>query len=449
MLQAWRVAAVALACAVGGCGIVYQSAQVPAGGEGVTVVDLTAPVVAAANADPYVPRALPAVFSQGGGAAGAAPGGIALPPVTQIRPPRRGEPALIPPPPLPGGPYVIGVGDVVLLATAAPGTTVEELSGLLAAQNRRQGYTVQDDGAIAIPDVGRVRLAGLSVEEAEDAVFRALVAARIDPAFSLEVTGFNSQRVAVGGAVAEAVVVPVTITDLTLAEALARAGGVEGAAEGAVIRIFREGALYQVPVEGFGARPALQGIRLTGGDSVFVDAGYDAERARAFFAERIQLANLRTAARAQALDELEAGLALRRAARDEARGNFRAAEALDGAARDHVYLTGEVRTPSRFALPFGRQAVLNDALFGGGGGIAAATGDPARIYVLRDRDGDGRVTAFHLDARDATRLALASRFEMRPGDVVFVAEQAVTRWSRVVAQITPSLISTGVGLAGE
>ena len=57
-----------------------------------------------------------------------------------------------------------------------------------------QGYTVQDDGAIAIPDVGRIVLGGLTLEEAEDAVFRSLVEARLDPSFSIEVAEFKRCR---------------------------------------------------------------------------------------------------------------------------------------------------------------------------------------------------------------------------------------------------------------
>jgi polysaccharide export outer membrane protein len=33
--------------------------------------------------------------------------------------------------------------------------------------------------------------------------------------------------------------------------------------------------------------------------------------------------------------------------------------------------------------------------------------------------------------------------ELRPGDVIFVAEQPVTRWNRVIDQITPSVINLG------
>ena len=52
------------------------------------------------------------------------------------------------------------LGDVVFLATKTPGSTVEQLTGLLAAENSRQGYTVQDDGSIAIPAALRPYLGG-------------------------------------------------------------------------------------------------------------------------------------------------------------------------------------------------------------------------------------------------------------------------------------------------
>ena len=96
-------------------------------------------------------------------------------------------------------PYKIGVGDVVLLATRGSSSTIEQLSGFLAAQNQRQGYTVRDDGAIAIPEVGTAALAGMTIEQAEDKLFQALVEGQIDPSFSLEVAGFNARKVAVGG----------------------------------------------------------------------------------------------------------------------------------------------------------------------------------------------------------------------------------------------------------
>jgi polysaccharide export outer membrane protein len=138
---------------------------------------------------------------------------------------------------------------------------------------------------------------------------------------------------------------------------------------------------------------------------------------------------------------------LRREALAEARGNFQEQIALDAVARDYAYLTGEVANPGRFALPFGRQATLADALFAEGG-FATETANPAQIYVLRSSIADmGAVTAWHLDARNVTNMLLATRLNLLPNDIIFVAEQPITRWNRVVQQLVPSLITTTVGVA--
>jgi polysaccharide export outer membrane protein len=436
-----------------GCGVVYISPQVTEADGKVRIIPITGQSVLAANRAPYNPKALPSVFFQNaGGGSGLRGAGATPEPGTS----QENRPAALPlrtPPPAEPGPYRIGVGDVLLLATKTGGNTVAELSGLLAAQNQRQGYTVQDDGAIAIPDVGRVPLAGLTLEEAEAQLFQSLVQNQIDPSFSLEIAEFNSKRVAVGGAVSNPTVVPVTLTPLYLDEALAATGGVSARdLDFVTIRIYRDGALYQVPLTDYLGQPGLQKIRLVEGDSVFVDTEFELEKAQAYFAEQIRLAEFRQNARVQALSELQAEVNLRRAALAESRTNFESQVAFDAVDRDFVYLTGEVGTPSRYALPFGRQASLADALYSEGGGFDNETGNPAQIYVLRGSNNPaefGAVTAWNLNARQATNFILATQFELRPNDVIFIAEQPVTRWSRVINQISPSLITTPIIAAND
>ncbi|MCX8227438.1 MAG: polysaccharide biosynthesis/export family protein, partial [Sulfitobacter sp.] len=216
-----------LGLSLAGCGVVYRSPSVvegAAGGANVRVLDLNPETVVQANRSPYTPQTLPAFFSQtagsGSGLRGA--GALPVPPVQSESRPAALEMRL--PPAADPGPYEIGIGDVVLLATPRTGSSVEQLSGLLAAQNSRQGYTVQDDGSINIPDVGRVRISGLTIEDAEAALFQRLVENQIDPTFSLEISEFNSRKISIGGAVAAPTVVPVTLTPLFLEEALAAAG---------------------------------------------------------------------------------------------------------------------------------------------------------------------------------------------------------------------------------
>ncbi|SIO02876.1 polysaccharide biosynthesis/export family protein [Vannielia litorea] len=445
-----RFGMIGLCVVLAACGTAYQSPKVRGGltdGTRVRVVPVNAETTLLANRSQYDPRTLPAIFSTGAGAGGGLRSSGALPdPVfEQTSPPSSLETRL--PPQADPGPYAIGVGDVILLATPKAGGTVEELSGLLAAQNARQGYTVQDDGSVNIPSVGRVRIAGMTVEEAEAELFQRMVQSQIDPTFSLEIAEFNSQKVSVGGAVSNPAVASIRLTPLYLDQALAAAGGVTAKdLDYASIRIYREGALYQIPLREFYARSGLKRIRLIDGDSIFVDTEYELDQAQSYFEQQITLAGFRSQQRRDALSELSTEIAIRRDALNEARQNYRAQVEFDAVDRDYVYLTGEVERQARFPLPLGRQASLADALFEGAGGIPLETGNVREIYVLRASDDPrefGAVTAWHLDGRNAANFTLAAKFELRPDDVIFVAEQPVTRWNRVVRQITPSLITTG------
>ncbi|MEP4196172.1 MAG: polysaccharide biosynthesis/export family protein [Aliishimia sp.] len=448
---------IAFVClAFSGCGISYHSPSVNPLSDSdnkVRVIGMSPETVLVANRSTYQPKSLPGIFFQTAGTGGSAVAGSGpLPrPVFDERQKPNALDTRVPPPINPG-PYTIGIGDVILLATPRGGSTVEQLTGLLAAQNSRQGYTVQDDGAIAIPNVGRVQVSDLTLEQAEDELFQRLVENQIDPTFSLEIAEFNSKRVSIGGAVQKPSVVPVGLTPVFLDEVLAAAGGITAPdVDFASVRIYREGSLYQIPVEQLYSNSGLRRVQLVDGDSVFVDTAFELELAQAYFEEQIKLAEFRQQSRTFALNQLRTEVDLRRSSLNEARQNYRTRVEFGDVARDYVYLTGEVGNQSRFPLPFGRQATLADAIYSSGG-IPTETANVSEVYVLRGSNDPrefGSVTAWQLNGKDATNFLLATRFELRPNDVVFIAEQPVTRWSRVIRQITPSLINTGVAAASD
>jgi polysaccharide export outer membrane protein len=436
-----------------GCGAIYHSQNVVSGiddGAKVRIVGMTPESVLVANRSNFTPKALPSVFSQTAGLQGRQLGAGALPTPAYEQQVRPNALQTTLPPATQLRPYKIGVGDVLLLATPT-GSSVEELTGLLAAQNNRQGYTVQDDGAIAIPNVGRVRIADLTIEEAESALFQKLVEAQIDPTFSIEISQFNSQKVSVGGAVSKPGSTPITLTPRYLDEVITNAGGVTADdIDYVAVRLYRQGTLYQVPLKELYTIAGTQRILMQSGDIVFVDVEYELDQADAYFQQQVQLAEFRQSSRIDALSALNTEISLRRAQLSEARSNFTASNSLDAVDRDYVYLTGEVKSSGRFTLPFGRKATLADALFEGARGLNSISSDPREIYVLRGSDDPlefGSVTAWNLNATNAAMMLLASRFEMRPNDVVFVSEKPVTRWKRTIDQITPTILNIGATAA--
>ncbi|GAA4227781.1 polysaccharide biosynthesis/export family protein [Sagittula sp. NFXS13] len=432
------------ALSLASCGVTYKSPSVrnQADGQPVVVVSMSPQTVSVANASPYASQSLPSVFFSAAGT-GAGRGVGALPETPYLPDESQQAMQYRPLPDVTPEPYRIGVGDQLLLATKSNASSVEQLTGLLAAENSRQGYSVRGDGTIAIPAIGPIQVAGLTQDVAENRLFNALVDAGIDPTFSLEISEFNSQRVAVGGAVKNSVIVPITPSDLTLGEALIAAGGFDVRdRQFASIRVYRDGTLYQIPLDTYVENPGLKDKILKAGDAVFVDTTYDLDRALAFYQAKIDVISLRTSTRISSMEILQAEVGLRRSALEEQRSNFERRRALGEETQEFVYLTGEVNDQSRFALPYGRRATLADVLYAEGG-FDTTTGDPSQIYVLRAETtskGEG-ITAYHLNAENAAKLVLATKFEMRPSDVIFVEEQPITKWNRTLQQFLPSVLS--------
>ncbi len=414
----------------------------------VEVVALTYESAAAANLKPYVPARLPAAFQPGAAASASAsaqaPQMPPLPPAT-ARPSQR--PGFMPdefPPLTEPEAYRIGVSDVLLLSVNGY-ATLENLPGLIGAQSKRQGYIVQDDGAIAIPDAGRIRVAGMTLQDAEAEIFGALVAAGIDPSFSLEIAEFNSQRVSVGGMVNAPLLVPITLKPLYLHEAIELAGGISATDPGVTrIQLFRDGQTYRIGLERFLSDPAARRVAMFGGDSVYIGSEYREAEAQRYFAEQLQLRQAQFQD-TNFLIQTEQILAQREATAQQRlsdqRELFKDRLELGAVQRNYAYRTGEVRRPGRMALPFERSMSLADVLFDDGG-IDIRVGDYSEIYVLRaesDPQSNGGLTAFRLNAENAVNLAVATRMEIRPNDVIFVAEQPVTSWNRALSQILPQI----------
>ncbi|WP_170588849.1 polysaccharide biosynthesis/export family protein [Ruegeria arenilitoris] len=217
---------------------------------------------------PYRPRSLPQSFYETASTGpahsrlAALPDGPAVPDFTP-------EPLeLRAPPRVKAPPYHLGPGDMVAIIRPA---RVAELAG---AGAQRDTFTARDDGTISIPDAGRVQVPGRTISEAETTV-------------SLEVVVYNSKHVAVGGLVATPVVVPLTVTPLTLGQAIAAAGGLTTRdRELGTIRIYRSGDLYKIPLRNYLARPDFRQLVLLNGDAVFADTSYDLDRLLRFIAIR-------------------------------------------------------------------------------------------------------------------------------------------------------------------
>lgn len=105
-----------------------------------------------------------------------------------------------------------------------------------------------------------------------------------------------------------------------------------------------------------------------------------------------------------------------------------------------VLVVGETGAQRSIPINSFQRPTLSDTIFSGPI-LNNLTSDFSQIYVLRKKK--SLFHAYHLDITNPTRVSLASKFEMRPDDIVFVATQPLSLYSRTLSQI---LGSTGLTL---
>ncbi len=299
------------------------------------------------------------------------------------------------PPEGPSPVYKVGVGDVLQFARLMPrvsdiGTMSDEYSVRL--------LPVTSEGYVSIVEVGRVEVVGMTLSEVEASISSALLTSGVDPRFEVSVQEFNSQRIFLGSVVATSggamapsggavapIVIPFTDRPVSLTEVMTTAGVTLDPGSDKIVKIFRGGEEYRLS-----ARKLLTGsdpsrYDLHGGDRIYIE--------NIFYRP------------------------------------------------ETVILAGEVGSQSLFPISAEERPTLSDALFSRGA-LALFTSDSSQIYLIRRR-GDSAV-AYHLDGSNPARLSIASEIELRPQDVIFIAEQPVTRFNRVLQQLIGGIASTSV-----
>jgi len=283
------------------------------------------------------------------------------------------------PPEAPPPIYRVGVGDVLQFARLMPRVSD---TGTVSDEYSVRLLPVTSEGYVSIVEVGRVDVAGKTISEVEASISAALLRSGVDPRFEVSVQGFNSQKIFFGGAV-QPMALPFTDRPLSLTEVMTTAGVALDPTSDKLVKIFRGGEEYRLS-----ARQLLTGsdpsrYYLQGGDRVYIENMF-----------------------------------------------YRP---------ETVILAGEVGSQSLFPISAEARPTLSDAMFSRGA-IAPFTSDSSQIYLIRRR-GDSAV-AYHLDGSNPARLSIASEIELRPQDVIFVAEQPVTRYNRVMQQLLGAMAAT-------
>ena len=255
--------------------------------------------------------------------------------------------------------------------------------------------SVGQDGFVVLEGIGKVDVANKTVDEVSREIKSTLAntsAARTD--FQIEVVEFASQRalISIPGAVGEergtqsstsinvgnasGAIVPITNIPITLEEALTERGVTLDGQYITRIALQRAGRKYSFTLRDLLETTSAR-VYLQGGDRVTVERlGYKSNK---------------------------------------------------------VFVLGGV-TPTIVNIDPEIRQTLADILFTSDGVLSAPGANRSEVYLLRGTD---PVVAYHLDAQSPTRLIVADAMELRPNDILYVAEQPIVSFNRTLATITP------------
>ena len=250
---------------------------------------------------------------------------------------------------------------------------IEESSANIITTNS----VVDNEGYIVFENVGKVKAAGRTLNELKTD-FESLMQPVPDSqnAFQIQITNFASQKALLTPHGMSGVLIPITDTPAKVSEVLTQNGFSIDANNITQISLQRDGRTYAF---------SLDDLLAPGGPDIYLQPD-----------DHIS---------SQVLSYKE----------------------------NKVFILGGV-TPQIFKINPANRETLADVLFTTGGPLSASSAKRSEVYLLRGKD---PVVAYHLDAQSPTRLIVADAMELRPNDILYVAEQPIMSFNRTLATIVP------------
>lgn len=275
--------------------------------------------------------------------------------------------------------YTIGPGDVL-------NVTVWEHPELLnlGSQDAKiivNGFLVDAEGYIFYPYVGRFYVKGKTINEVRSSLSEALAKYVKNPQLSVVISKFLSKKVYLTGQIARPL--PQVLTDqaTTLLDAINNAGGVNSNADLDDVVVVRKGRRVHID---YYAMMHFGDMR----ENVLLKAG-----------DQIHVARKKTKL---------------------------------------AYLMGQVTAPT--AIPISNEIVTLAEALGRALGINELSADASAVYIIRKSKQKGKVAkVFMLDLSNMAAMVLASRFEIKPEDVVYVSKAPIVKWNQFMSVVSPSL----------
>ena len=262
--------------------------------------------------------------------------------------------------------YILGPADIISIDL----TDTDDLDN---------SYEIDPDGFIDLPFVGKAKIDGLVLDDAQNILKQILGEFYINPDLQISIDEYNSSKVYIVGAVRNQITINLDQKPIKLIEAAIQANFNPNAADkvlGTKGFIRRDNKLYKINLNNaFTSTDEKENFFLKKDDVIFIDRNSES-----------------------------------------------------------IHVFGEVTKPGEY-YP-NKKYSLTELI--STSGLNQLTADAKKVYVIReDIDNFLKVKVYQLNIQNPVNLIAGRKFLLQPKDIVFIPPTDIVRWNRVISLLLP------------